>query len=122
MGEPLTAERRAQLDAAVNAGDRRTYYTLLGQWGYKYGDLAKDVAFGDRINGAVANQYARQVAQSRGVKLTESQWKSFSIDLMRADWGMRQRRRNSPNWRRRPPVCRPRARPRSPMFVPPKRR
>ncbi|WP_404479230.1 cadherin domain-containing protein [Novosphingobium sp. BL-52-GroH] len=90
MGDALNLERRAQLQAAVDAGDRAAYYTLLGQMGYKYGSLAKDVALGSGINGAVANQYARQVAQARGVRLTEAQWKNLSVDLMRADWDLRE--------------------------------
>ena len=43
MGQPLTSERRAQLEAAVNAGNRHDYYSLLAGWGYKYGHLALGV-------------------------------------------------------------------------------
>ncbi len=43
MPQPLTKERLEILQEHVNAGDRIAYYTQLGQWGYKYGELAVGV-------------------------------------------------------------------------------
>lgn len=43
MGLPLTAARRAALEAAAKAGNRIQYYSLLKSYGYKYGNLALGV-------------------------------------------------------------------------------
>lgn len=86
MGQPLTAERRAALDAAASQGNRQKYYSLLAGYGYQYGSLALDVAFNRGINGAVANQYMLSVASQNHVKLTLKDMESFSVQLMQADW------------------------------------
>ncbi|MGF7151475.1 Ca2+-binding RTX toxin-like protein [Sphingomonas zeicaulis] len=92
MGQPLNNERRAVLEAIVNSGDanaRERYYNQLAEYGYEYGELARDVAINYGINGAVANSFARGIGESKGVHLSDQQWLQVSVDLMKADWAAR---------------------------------
>lgn len=87
--QPLTADRRLLLQRAVDLNDRDGYYSLLKSYGYAYGELALGVVSKTTVNGVTANGFARSVAESQGVYLSDIRWRQLSIDLMKSDWARR---------------------------------
>jgi hypothetical protein len=75
-------------------GNRELYWNYLArkEGNDGYGLLAMGVVRNDNAPGAVANIYAQNYAHehNNGLRLSERQWQSFGVDLMRADLAERQ--------------------------------
>jgi hypothetical protein len=77
----------------AETGNRELYWNYLArkEGNDGYGLLAMGVVRNDNAPGAVANIYAQNYAKEHdNVRLSERQWQSFGVDLMRADLAERQ--------------------------------
>lgn len=89
MSVKLSSEQLVTLQAAVNAGDRIEYYSLLADYGDIYGKLALAVVNNDRGSGATASYFITTQAQIEGHPLTNDALANVSLQLMQADYAAR---------------------------------
>lgn len=77
------------LQAAVNAGDRLGYYSLLRDYNIAYGKLALAVVSNDTLSGASANQFMSIQADLEHIQMSNTEVARIGIDLMNADFAAR---------------------------------
>jgi hypothetical protein len=84
----------AQLSSFASQGESGLlgYYSFLESKGYSYASLAKGVVTGDTPSGAIARQFASNVAQITGADtngLSYTEMTAISVALMEADLAAR---------------------------------
>lgn len=78
-----------QLSKAVASGDRIGYYDLLDSFGDEYAPLAREVVDNSSIKGAVANAFLKLKAAQQYRYLSNQEISQIGIDLMKADFALR---------------------------------
>lgn len=93
----LTARDLQVLEHYATGGNRELYWNYLantpGNDGY--GLLALGVVRNDNMPGATANAYARSIAAETRPGMTERDWESVGVELMRNDFAARSELYNS---------------------------
>lgn len=81
------------LSAYANKGNRELYWNYLAhkQGNDGYGLLALGVVRNDNAPGATANAFANNQARSDGIDMTEREWNTFGVELMKFDLEHRQK-------------------------------
>lgn len=91
VGAGLNRKDLEILSAYAAADNRELYFNYLAQkqGSDGYALLALGVVRNDNIPGATANSFANRQALADGVHMSESDWQSFGVELMKADLALR---------------------------------
>jgi len=91
MVNRLSPEQLDCLQAAADANDPALYYQLLTEYGFGYGQVAREVVTDTGIYGRTANNFLREKLLERRIPLTKELRAQIMKELMDADLSYRKR-------------------------------
>jgi hypothetical protein len=91
MVNRLSPEQLDCLQAAADANDPALYYQLLTEYGFGYGQVAREVVTDTGLYGRTANNFLREKLLERRIPLTKELRAQIMKELMDADLSYRKR-------------------------------